>query len=654
MSERNGCSAFRSWAEITGVWAIAIAWPIFQGATSGPDAFTRSRIGVADLVAFALVTLFAIPAVAWAVERLVNRFSPEAARTVRATLIGLLLGAVVWQAAGQLGLPSALAFVVFLAAAVLIGLLYVRTPFMRSMAGLLAFSIPVVLVGLFLSAPARQVLSGQADVPDTTANGTPVVVVTFDEFPLASIEDENGRIDPRFENLAALERRATWYPNTYSVADETTAAVPAILASKRGKLEDPPGSGRYPDNLFTLLAGAGYRVDADENVTDLCPHDLCSDRGSASSRVSRLILNGVDNSTTLPGDLAEKATEPLVSKANRLTPQPAKVVDQFVAGLRPGRDQLDFVHVMLPHVPWRYLPSGQQFEAPLAPGLDLEGGDQSVPWESPQSEIDSAFQRQQLQVAFADRELGRIIARMKQLGIWDESMFVVVADHGGSFQSGLMRRHADAGNAGWILPVPLFVKYPGQSQGRTDPRPAETLDVLPTVAAVTGLEPMPEFVGSSLRGAAQTRPEVQVESTAEGTFTIDRSQVERLRREAVRLRDETFEGGSPWAMGGHADLIGRPAETLPDATPVEAGFDPPWPVTIVNPKAKVLPAYVTGRVKGAPSPEDTYALSLDGTVVGTFRTFGEGYFAFTLPPDRFRSGENEIVVLALRRPSASN
>ena len=39
-------------------------------------------------------------------------------------------------------------------------------------------------------------------------------------------------------------------------------------------------------------------------------------------------------------------------------------------------------------------------------------------------------QRIQLQIGFADREIGRMLARMKANGTYDQSLIVITADHG--------------------------------------------------------------------------------------------------------------------------------------------------------------------------------------------------------------------------------
>ena len=618
---------------------------MFQGATSGPDALTRSRVDRLDLLLFALAMLLVVPTLIWLIERLIERSSRTGAERTHAGVIGVLLGLVVWQALDQSGVTYLLSIPVLMVASVAFSLLYLRTPFMRTMAGLLALATPVVFVALWLSGPGLSVLKGTDQVEAGEANGVPVVVMVLDEFPLASIESGPGRIDRRFPNIAGLAKDGTWYRNALSVADVTTVALPAILAGERGGIDTPPSTSQYPQNLFSLLGSAGYSITADEQVTDLCPHELCTDRGSRGNRFSRLLLNGTENGTPAPSDLATKIAEPVRSSANELTPRPATVASSFLENLDASPESLAFVHLMLPHVPWTSLPDGRTYEAPLAPGLDLYGESETSPWDVPQKEIDSAFQRQQIQLGFLDRQIGRMVRQMKEKGVWDDALVIVVADHGASFQRGILRRHLDSENAGWILPVPMFVKYPGQKRGRIDPRPADLLDILPTILEETGVEAPGSLEGSSLRAAPADEAEIIAESSDEGSLTLSRSDVGQARRQAVRRRMKTFTGGSPWVMAGHPGLLGRPVERIPGLTPVEAEFESPWPETEIEPGARQVPAYVTGTVESPIDRNASLIVVLNGRVAGTVGTWADGdlrEFAFTLPPELLQPGLSRV------------
>jgi arylsulfatase A-like enzyme len=90
------------------------------------------------------------------------------------------------------------------------------------------------------------------------------------------------------------------------------------------------------------------------------------------------------------------------------------------------------------------------------------------------------------QVRAADERVGRVVEALKQEGVWDETLFVLVADHGEE-----MNEHG-----GWLhdqsayeelIRVPLLIKFPrGKYSGRRISTQISLLDVLPTVVEVLG------------------------------------------------------------------------------------------------------------------------------------------------------------------------
>ena len=98
------------------------------------------------------------------------------------------------------------------------------------------------------------------------------------------------------------------------------------------------------------------------------------------------------------------------------------------------------------------------------------------------------LQRELLQLQYTDRVLGAIVQRLRNYGIYQKAMVAVVADHGAAFIPGQSRRLLSRGNAGWILRVPLFVKLPDQRHGRIISHPVRTIDLLPTIADVLGIQ----------------------------------------------------------------------------------------------------------------------------------------------------------------------
>ncbi len=107
--------------------------------------------------------------------------------------------------------------------------------------------------------------------------------------------------------------------------------------------------------------------------------------------------------------------------------------------MRPGggRPALNFLHIALPHRPWEYLPDGTQYRAVRA-GRRRESCFSAIP---PRP---ARCCSNMLQGAYSDRLLGRLLDRLRRLGIYDRALVVVAADHGISFRPGGQLRLAKA------------------------------------------------------------------------------------------------------------------------------------------------------------------------------------------------------------------
>lgn len=89
-------------------------------------------------------------------------------------------------------------------------------------------------------------------------------------------------------------------------------------------------------------------------------------------------------------------------------------------------------------------------------------------------------------VRFADDKLASVIAKLKERGWWDNTLFILLSDHGEEFGE----------HGGWLhsqslyeelLRVPLIVHFPkGRFAGKRVKEPVSLLDVLPTVMEVIG------------------------------------------------------------------------------------------------------------------------------------------------------------------------
>ena len=105
-----------------------------------------------------------------------------------------------------------------------------------------------------------------------------------------------------------------------------------------------------------------------------------------------------------------------------------------------------------------------------------------------------------------DRHMGNFIQRLKDAGIWDNTVFVFVSDHGEEFNE-----HGSWGHGHSIyqelLHVPFMLRAPGVSPGRVSTT-VSTMDLGPTVLQLAGVEAMPSVSARSLVPLLYGQPRV--------------------------------------------------------------------------------------------------------------------------------------------------
>ncbi|RKI08871.1 arylsulfatase [Corallococcus sp. AB030] len=108
-----------------------------------------------------------------------------------------------------------------------------------------------------------------------------------------------------------------------------------------------------------------------------------------------------------------------------------------------------------------------------------------------------------------DGLVGNLRADLERRGRWDDTLVVLVSDHGEHLEDeGLGQGHGDHlwGSAG--LRIPFVVRMPGQvASGRQVTQRARSLDVAPTVLDLLGVPAPESFRGRSLAPLARPGPE---------------------------------------------------------------------------------------------------------------------------------------------------
>jgi arylsulfatase A-like enzyme len=101
------------------------------------------------------------------------------------------------------------------------------------------------------------------------------------------------------------------------------------------------------------------------------------------------------------------------------------------------------------------------------------------------------------EVAYLDRQLGRLLRRLTDLGRLEDTLVLIVGDHGQALGENDFFGHG-ARFLEPVVRVPLLLRRPGQSEGARVSQPIETVDLMPTVAELMAFDPPVGLSGRSL------------------------------------------------------------------------------------------------------------------------------------------------------------
>ena len=684
-------------SHVWALWTFAVAQPILDLIGREPDFLVAQRLTGAPLLAvlalgatLGIPTLLAFPAVIPAVR---------GSRAGRLWIDGvrmLLAGAFVLQLLHRL--PAVVALVLSLAAGTALVVCLNRYRAFSNAVAIGAVAAVIAPLVFLLRPGVRGLLPTVSTThfePDpviaaapAVQTDLPIVLVVFDELPTSSLQLPDGSIDSRrFPSFAALAENSDWYVRAVTAGLQTSKAIPALLT---GKMPLPDSIAHYREhtsNLFSWLASRGdYNIVAHETVTQLCPPAVCARpmpspwarlTGAADDLAvvyGHLLLppsfrRGLPSvSHTWTGFRAGHTNrEPGQSQPQRggLYQDVPRLLDGFLQriGERGRRPTFYYLHLNLPHRPWKYLPSGREYAPAGAPISPAGFKGRSLPnneWLTIQG-----LQRHLLQVGYADRVLGQVLDRLRETGVYDRALIVVVADHGHSFRPGQRLRAATAANAEDVLEVPLFVKRPGQTTGSSVHHTVQTIDIVPTVAAAVGSRP-PWSVDGKLLGDRSPR-QISVCCYNEGAITRSFEADAVRRRQTLDRLDRLFGAGGEarsseepfrgvFSAGPRPDLLGRQVADLATSNAFEANpaagttralLSTPAAFQDVRPETGFVPSLVTGQVEPGVADGTPLAISVDGTVRATTMAFterGTSRFSALIEEQWLQAGSRRIGV----------
>jgi hypothetical protein len=547
-------------------------------------------------------------------------------------------------------------------------------------------------------------------------------MIIFDELPLVSLLDENREIDRvRYPNFSRLAGAANWYRNTTAVHYSTANATGGLLVGgefaeylktmhgKQVALSGPIDPARVPASLFSLLEN-DYRTVAMELVTNLAPdpEEAGEYLPPLVNRVQDLLLDSivVYGHIVVPGqyremlptvegqwrgfwgsssDVPESVEWPYSDSHGRLS-KVKRFIDSFQKTNRPT---FYFLHSLLPHFPFVYNEAGQLHANKLT-FLTMHfreaHGFNSWPDETTATLTQQAHL---LQLSFTDLLLGLVLDRLNALDLFDNSLIIVTSDHGTSYywdSSGLPRETLQKVQAAETMYVPLLIKLPGNRGGMISDSPVRTIDILPTVADILGMETTWEVGGVSALGNDLADRDLSAYLPGYLSF---RSVVDPEWLSLGRKLEVFGEGNieSAYFLGPHREVIGRAVSEFP-ATKSNASIKvvDAHRFSSVNPQAPRVPAYVEGRITGLAADirqgELAVAVAVNGIIRNTILATkvqvsglapqprnpadgpntsfsvsgdpaGEVYFLVRIPPGSFQKGSNEVSIHGLTKDDRS-
>lgn len=376
----------------------------------------------------------------------------------------------------------------------------------------------VVLVALGVA------LGGCVASPGEPKPQTPVILLTVDTLRADHLTPYGYPRDTS-PNLAAFARDCLRFDRAFTPRGKTTPAYASMF------------TGLYPDHHGLKSLGArlhSENITLAERLSDAGFYTL----GFASSTVMQARLSAFDQGFELwDDDLPTR--ESIRTNFERQGQDTTAAVLRHLGRL-PDEPLFLFVHWIDPHGPYAP-PEAATFRFEREPGKRTRIKKKVSAFQrlSGAEFLEDYIAAYDSEVRFVDEQVGRVLDRLKELGLYDASLILFTSDHGESLgEHDVYFRH------GWHLHdasyrVPLLIKPPKGGVKRESWAGAVSLiDLLPTVLDYVELEPMEGLDGRSLRPLLEG-----LEGDADRIVFADRAE------RSTHDRAAHWREGSLWAQG---------------------------------------------------------------------------------------------------------
>jgi arylsulfatase A-like enzyme len=279
--------------------------------------------------------------------------------------------------------------------------------------------------------------------------------------------------------FAGYERDTS--PNIDRVAEEGVAFMDAYAPSPHTPRSLPPlFFGRYPSRLNLYKKIWNYPTVTDDNLglfevlddegrynVGMTSHFYFKDRRGMDQGFDEWDNEGALSISESNDDIA----------APRIWEKVEPTIEQLGARWRDDQQPFGlFVHFFEPHARWI--------------------GHDEFDFGRGQTQRERHINNYDSEIAFADAYVGRVIDKLEEEGLYDDSVVIITSDHGEAFNEHGYYFHGQALHNP-VLKVPLIIRVPGWFARQVD-GPVSLIDVAPTLLELFGIAIPDDFEGRSL------------------------------------------------------------------------------------------------------------------------------------------------------------
>ena len=232
-----------------------------------------------------------------------------------------------------------------------------------------------------------------------------------------------------------------------------------------------------------------------------------------------------------------------------------KTINAVIATLRyaAGRPWFFYLHLMGPHKPYAaFGPYGTMFESPVLEGTEEE------------RRVQQLLDAYDGEIAYTDAQIGRLTAELRTLGLYEDTLIVLLSDHGEQFYEHGAWGHGESLHLE-ELSIPLLMKLPDSAHARARYEPlVEVVGGGPTVLEALGVPMDARFQGRSFWGGIQGQ--VLGEHLAAASLLLEKKSMYMAQSKEAKFIHDLVAQQRLWF-----DLVADPREQHPASRPVAGG-----------------------------------------------------------------------------------